>query len=474
MIKAKHFLDLFFYPKSVAVVGASRNERTNNYHLAGNLVKLGFPGRVYPVNPNATEILGLKAYPDVTSIEDDVDLAVISVPARSAPDVVRDCIAKKVKGITIVAGGFSETGPDGNRLQDEIRALLSENGIRAVGPNALSPVNSANSFIIGFTSTAARLPRGGLSIIFQSGFYQPRLNWLAFDVRLRLCKLLDLGNKMDINEVDALEYLAQDDDTRVIALHMESIAGDARRLMSLMRETTPHKPVIVLKSGRTTAGARAAQSHTGALMKSTDTIVDSALKQAGAIRAQGMDEFFDLSKAFEYLPPPRGNRVAISTFSGGEGVLTTDAVELNGLEVARPGEESRRKLSELFPPWEIPLNPFDAGVAGQFHSSVNVIEDFVEAGTADPNVDCLAVQVGGPPRSPGRPDTVSEETAMRAYHQALDSGKPVVAWTVDASTSSPFIQQLDRNGVPVFASAERAIRALGAVWRYWARRRSNE
>ena len=473
MSNSTHFLDLFFYPRNVAVVGASRSQRSNNYYLAENMVRLGFPGKVFPVNPNATEILGLKAYPNIGSIEDEVDLAVISVPARMTLGIVRECVAKKVKGITIVAGGFSEIGTDGRKTQDEILSLLRANGIRAIGPNALSPVNSANSLIVGFGPTTRKLPRGGLSFIFQSGLYQPRLNWLTFDLNLRISKLIDLGNKMDINEVDALEYLAQDEDTRVIALHMESIAGDARRFMQVLRETTPHKPVIVLKSGRTAAGAKAASSHTAAIMKSSDTVVDVALRQAGAIRVHGLDEFFDLAKAFEYLPPLKGNRVAIATFSGGEGVLTTDAAELNGLAVAEPGAVTRQKLVKIFPPWEIPLNPFDTGVTGQLHGGVYVAREFIMAVADDPAVDCAAIQIGGGPWVMGQTDKEQKDgtpkrndNAATPFLNLVARGKTVVTWTVDPGIKGGQIQQLEENGIPVYPSAERAVRALGAVWRY--------
>ena len=275
----QHFLDLFFNPKSVAVVGATRNVNTPNFSLVANLVKLKYPGKVYPVNPNAKEVMGLRAYPDVQSIEGEIDLAVLSVPALSTLGVVKDCVAKGVKGITITAGGFSEIGTEGKKMQGEIRSLLRESGIRTIGPNALSPINSANKFIIGF-GPADKLPRGRVSLIFQSGFYQPRFNWLVSDFHLSFNKLIDLGNKMDINEVDALEYFAQDESTKAIAMHLESIAGDGRRFLQLLKDITREKPVIVLKSGRTEAGAKAASSHTGAIIKSSDAIFDTALKQA--------------------------------------------------------------------------------------------------------------------------------------------------------------------------------------------------
>jgi len=461
MGETEHFLDLFFNPKSVAVVGASRNQETVNYFLVSNLVNLKFPGKVYPVNPNATEIMGLKAYPRVTDIEDEVELAVISVPARITLDIVRDCVAKKVKGITIIAGGFSETGTDGQKTQNEIRRLLQENGIRAIGPNALSPINSANNFVIGFRPTS-KLPRGGLSFIFQSGLYQPRLEWLLNEFHLNIAKLIDLGNKMDINEVDALEYMAQDEDTTVIAMHLESIAGDARKFMRIMKEITPTKPVIVLKSGQTPAGAKAASSHTAAIIRSSDAVVDTAMKQSGAIRVSGLDEFFDLGKAFEYLPLPQGNRVAITSYSGGEGVFTTDCAQLQGLEPAELSTETYQKLSEVFPPWPIPINPFDSGVAGQFHS-FDVVNRFVEALVDDPNVDCAAVQVGIPPQLAA---SSTGKQLLKPYTDLTARGKPVTVWGMDPDASARMNKDLESCRIPFYPSAERAMRALGALWRY--------
>jgi len=468
----RHFLDLFFHPESVAVVGASRTMRSPNFFLVSNLVNLGFPGEIYPVNPNAKEIMGLKTYPNLKSIEDDIDLAVISVPAKITLDIVKDCVAKKVKGITIIAGGFSETGEGGKKVQDEIFSLLRDNGIRAIGPNALSPVNTANNFIIGF-GPAEKMPQGGLSFIFQSGLYQPRLNWLLSDFNLNLNKLIDLGNKMDINEVDALEYFSQDESTRVIAMHLESNAGDARKFMRLLDSTIRNKPVIVLKSGRTAAGAKAASSHTGALMKSTDTIVDAALKQTGAIRAQGLDEFFDLAKVFEYLPPLKNNRLAISSFSGGEGVITTDFSQLYGLTLAEVGTETQRKLRTIFPPWEIPFNPFDIGVAGQFHTRDDALAVIVDAFAGDPDVDCLALQMvdHAPPKADSQALPKGVERMMSMFSQAIKKGKALAVWMTSPTGGSGGITKLlESNRIPVFPSAERAVRALAALYRYSALR----
>jgi len=462
----QHFLEGFFNPGSVAVVGASRNMGSPNYFLVANLVNLKFAGKVYPVNPNAKEISGLKAYPDLQSIEGDIDLVVISVPARLTLDIVKDCVARKVKRITIIAGGFSEIGEEGKKVQEEIRRLLKENGIRAIGPNALSPVNTANKFIIGF-GPAEEMPRGGLSFIFQSGLYQPRLNWLLNDFHLNLNKLIDLGNKMDINEVDALEYFGQDEETRVIALHLESIAGDARRFMELLKETTKRKPVIVLKSGHTEAGAKAASSHTGAIMKSSDTVIDTALKQAGAIRVGGMDEFFDLAKIFEYLPPLKGNRVALACFSGGEGVITTDFSQQHGLTLAEPGRESYEKMREIFPPWEIPLNPFDLGVAGQLNPNKDIFSITLDAFANDPDVDCVAMQVTEMHRPWLSALEKRQNPLVKRLIEVKERGKAVVVWLIaPPGGGDELVKQLEAERIPVYPSAERAMRALGTLYRY--------
>lgn len=452
-----HFLHSFFYPESVAVVGASRNPDTVNYHLVANLVKLKFAGKVYPVNPNAEEILGLKVYPDVTSIEGDVDLAVVSVPAPKTPDIVKECVAKGVKGMVLTAGGFSEIGTKGGEVQNEMRRLLSENGIRATGPNSLSPINSRNNFIVSF-GPVKKLPQGGISFIFQSGLYEPRFNWMLTGFHLYLSKLLDLGNKMDVNEVDALEYLGHDPDTKVIAMHLESVAGDGRKFMQVLKETTRKKPVVVLKSGRTATGTKAASSHTGAIIKSSDAVFDTLLKQAGAIRVFDLEDFFDLAKIFEYLCPLKNNRVAITTLPGGEAVITTDFCQLNGLTMAEVSGETYQKLHAIFPPWEIPANPFDMGVSSQFHAGIDTYAVFLNTMVDDPNVDCFAIHLGGWQHRSGQ--------LTRTFSEVIKKGKPLVTWVADPRDNSGLIDELESNRVPVYPSARRAVRALAALYKY--------
>jgi acyl-CoA synthetase (NDP forming) len=285
-------------------------------------------------------------------------------------------------------------------------------------------------------------------------------------MHLNLNKLIDLGNKMDINEVDALEYFKQDPTTEVICIHMESIAGDGRRFFRLLKEITPQKPAIVLKSGRTPAGAKAASSHTGAIIKSTDIVFDTALRQAGAIRVQGLDEFFDLAKVFEYYPPLAGNRIAIASFSGGEGVITTDFCHFNGLTLAEPTSESVKKLHTIFPSWEIPANPFDTGVSSQFRPGIDVVSVFAETLADDPNVDCLAIQMGGPPQLAGMAPLERTEKLVTFYRDVVRRGKAIALWTTDPRSTKDMVDALEAARIPVYPSAERAVRALGALYRY--------
>lgn len=458
--RESHFLEKFLYPESVAVVGASRNPLRPNHHLVANLIRLGYPGKIYPVNPEAGDILGIKAYPDLGSIEGPVDLAVLAVPHTLTFSLLKDCLAKKIDRVTIVAGGFSETGERGKKIQREMADFLRKNGIRAIGPNALGPLNAATNFAISFFPVQ-KLKSGGLSFIFQSGLYEPRLEWLFSDFNLHLAKLIDLGNKMDVHEGDALEYLSRDPETRVIAVHLESIEGNGRAFFRLLRETARQKRVVVLKSGRTAEGAAMAASHTGVLVKGSDAVFDAALRQAGAIRAQNIEEFFDLARALERFGALtlKGNRLAVATLPGGEAVVVTDLCRQLGFSLARFSAETRAKLKPVFPPWDISGNPFDLGVTLQFHNPLKVYETLLEAAAADPNVDGLVVQL------PSRTFSVPEDF-RQVFAGAAMKDKPIALWLAGTpSGRHEFLEWLEERNLVVFPSAERALQALQALRR---------
>lgn len=459
--KDEHFLAKFFEPESVAIVGASNNPARITYNLVRNLIKLGFRGRIYPVNPSEKEIQGLKAYPSVKEIPETVDLAVIGVSYTVTPGVLKECVDKGIKRVTLIAGGFSEAGVEGKRIQAQMAEMARQNGIRVIGPNALSPISVKTGLCISF-HTIDSIKAGGLSLIFQSGLYEPRAGWLLNDFHYHLNKIIDLGNKMDVNEVDALSYLVEDPETHVIGIHLESIGGEGREFLRLIREaSTKGKRVVVLKSGRSEAGARAALSHTGALVRGNDRVFDNAIRQCGALRARSLEDFFDLTRSLERFGPlsMRGNRVFIATFPGGEGVIVTDLLEQEGLCLADPGSATLDKLRPIFPPWDIPANPFDLGLTMQFHDPGSIYLTVLDAMIAEPNVDALAMQI--------HPESLRfPKELMGIFARSAQAGKPIVLWLAGMESGRhENLMWLEEKGVPVFPSPEKAVAALAALHR---------
>jgi acyl-CoA synthetase (NDP forming) len=456
-----HFLERFFKPESVAIVGASNNPMRVNYHLVANLTRLGYRGRIYPVHPSEREIQGIKAYQGVKDIPETVDLAVIGVSYAVTPQVLKECVDKGIKRVTLIAGGFSEAGEKGKSVQAEMARMIRQNGIRALGPNALSPINVKAGLCISFHAIESIKP-GGLSLIFQSGLYEPRSGWLLNDFNYHLNKLIDLGNKMDVNEVDALGYLVDDPETHVIGIHLESIGGDGREFLRLIRKaSTQGKRVVVLKSGRSEAGKKAALSHTGALVQGNDRVFDGAMRQCGALRAHSLEDFFDLTRGLERFGPLslKGNRVFIATFPGGEGVIVTDLLEQEGLRLAETGSASLEKLRAIFPAWDIPANPWDLGLTIQFHDPVSIYPTVLDAMIAEPNVDALAIQI--------HPEALLlPKELMGIFHQAAKAGKPIALWLAGMESGRhENLMWLEDRGVPVFPSPEKAVRALAALHR---------
>ena len=289
-------------------------------------------------------------------------------------------------------------------------------------------------------------------------------------------KILDMGNKMDINEVDALAYFLRDENTKVIAMHIESLKGNVNDFFDLLKSVSRQKPTIILKSGRTPEGSRAAASHTGSLALENDLIFSGMIKQTCAVRAQNMDEFFDLAKAFSFLELPKRNRLAVITFSGGEGVMATDSCGMNGFAPASLSQNTHQRLKDIYPPWEIPWNPFDAGVSITFHlSDIASFFQTLAAIPQDENVDCTIMQI--PPSFFSELLTESNlsknpvETTSDPFIQCLTgimgNGKPFAMWcTAMDSREMEFVEKLEARSLPVFHSSDRAIKSLSAMYRY--------
>jgi acyl-CoA synthetase (NDP forming) len=460
-----HFLNSFFYPGSIAVVGASNNEDALSFGLFYNLINLGFKGKLYPVNPNTPEILGVRTYKTLREIEGNVDMVISAVSAERTVDILDQYIEKKVKALVIVSGGFSETGDHGLEVQNSIAQKLQASGIRTIGPNTLSPICFDSNLVISFRKIKT-MRKGCVSMIFQSGMYDPRLNWLVNDFHLGINKILDLGNKMDINEVEAIEYLADDESTGVICIHTEAIKSDGHKFFEALRTAARKKPVILLKGGSSADGARAAASHTGSIIKESDFLLNGILKQAGVIRAQYIEEMLDFAKAFEYVGAPgpeAGKRCAVASFSGGEGVLTTDICNQAGFSMSVPDARTVEGLKQLFPSWQINANPIDMGICFQFYQHDSFFETYLSNMAGDPNTDCLLVQF------PDIEKLFMREDLYKSFEAVKRTGKPIVSWaaTRDPGMIKP-IEVMELHHIPIYYSASSALKSLAALYQYTA------
>lgn len=463
-MRQEDIFDGFFNPKSVAVIGASRNPARIGHNLVANLLRLQFRGRIYVIHPQGGELLGIPTFRTIKDLPEVPDLAVIGVPQDLAPELLRECASKGIKRAVIVAGGFSEAGEEGRKAQEEMRSIVREYRMRAVGPNALSPINPMAGLAVSFHPIENITP-GGTSLIFQSGLYEPRLEWLVGNFGLRINKLMDLGNKMDVNEVEVMDYMLRDPQTKVIGIHLESAEGGARELWRTMKSAAiKHIPVVVLKGGRSESGARAAASHTGVMARFDDSLFQAALRQAGAIKADHIEDFFDLCKALERMSSRKmmGPRIAFATLPGGEGVIVMDLCEMMGLRPAVISPSSIEKVRGVFPRWDIGGNPFDLGVCLQFHNPVKVYDLYLEAMLQDPGVDAIALML---PRWASR----LPQEFLKPFERAFEAPKPTVVWIPGMfGGESPGLRHLEDNGIPVFPSPEKAIRALSCLFRFQA------
>jgi acetyl coenzyme A synthetase (ADP forming)-like protein len=346
-----------FRPRSVAVVGASRTRSTIGYEVLRNLLRGGFTGAVYPVNAKSPVVQSLKAWPTVSAIPDPVDLAILVLPAAAVLETVEDCGKKGVKALIVITAGFAETGLAGAALQDTLRERIHHYGMRMVGPNCLGVVNADPAVSMNATFAPTFPPFGNVAFSSQSGALGLAILDQASALGVGISQFVSLGNKADLSGNDLLEYWEQDDATQVILLYLESL-GNPQRFMEISRRVSRKKPIVVVKAGRTDAGARAASSHTGSLA-GLDVAVEALLGQAGVIRTDTIHELFEVAGLLANQPPPAGKRVAIVTNAGGPGILASDACESRGLVVASLDRDSQHALRGFLPPEASVLNPVD-------------------------------------------------------------------------------------------------------------------
>ena len=348
-------LNSLFNPNSIAVVGTSRKPGKVGHEIVRNLLNAGFKGRIIPINPFADEILGLKCYKDIEQYPGKVNLSLIAVQAPLVTDAVISSIKAGVRAIVVTSSGFAECGPDGAAIQQQISKLCTDAHVHLLGPNCFGLINTSNCLNASF---AKQLPKtGGISVFSQSGSLCTALLEWASVHGLGIAKVVSLGNKADLNEVDFLESFAKDDETTVVVGYLESISS-GKEFLKAARAVTSSKPFILLRAGITKAGIGAASAHTGTIA-GADTAYAAAFRHAGVIRVESLDALFDCTAAFSTQPCPKGDRVAVITNAGGPAVLAADAVEQFGMTLAKIEEDHVELLKQQLPPAAIAYNPID-------------------------------------------------------------------------------------------------------------------
>ena len=453
-----------FEPKSVAVVGASDDENKFGYFLMKNLINFGYDGKIFPVNKKRETVLGLKCYPTVDSIPDEVEAAITLIPAKFIPQVMKDCAQKGVKGIIVCTSGFRETGEEGIKLEKEIIDIAEKAGIRIVGPNTTGILNAIN----GFTSTFVILPqprKGSVSFIAQSGmFASVMLEYMLTTQPFGFSKLAGLGNKVDVDDADILEYLNQDNNTKVIAVYMEGVS-DGRKFYQVAKKIAAKKPIVILKSASSKSGGEASLTHTGSLMVK-DEIFDALCRSTGLIRVEDLEELIDLTKAFALCPLPKGKKIGIIAYTGGGCVMSSDACERYGLELAKFSNSTMSKLTEHAPSFAIIRNPIDAELIRQGVGDMNAsLELSLEAVANDENVDAISVVLVGLSST----KTIWDIDIKRIFAKIREEHpeKPIVATTLAGrELIEEHKKKFDELGIPFFPSLLRNIRALAALVKY--------
>lgn len=453
----------FFEPVSVAAIGSLREIMGTAYWLIHNLQRFGFTGPIYPVNPNSdyTEVFGSTVYSTINDVPGPVDLAVLITPPNITPEIIEQCANKGVKAVVVLSEGFAESGGEGIVLQRQLADIAHQSGIRIMGPNTFGVVNAANGVVtIAPYLDLEKFTVGGIAVCSQTGSTGPHQMPIG-DSAYPISKMCDIGNKCDVDEADMLDYLADDPETKVVAMHLEDVR-DGPKFMAAARNLVARKPLVVLKTGRSEAGAKASVSHTGSMMGS-DRIYDAALRQVGAIRVDTWQELWEVPKTLLYQPLPKGNRFAIVTFTGGQGVIAADAAEAAGLEVAKFSPSTVEKLVEVFP--RLGGNPVDVGPAmsdSRSQSSSNpfsALEEAIGLTLNDENVDCATIVFStGRQIVPAYPMVVDMLVRL-----TQDIPKTVNFWVYGTCIDAmhELSRQLQEQGLPAYLDLDMAIKSLG-------------
>lgn len=457
-------IDAVFHPKSVAVIGASRHPGSVGHSLLANILDSRFQGVVYPVNPHAQAILGIKAHPRVVEIPDEVDLAVVIVPAPLVPPVLEECGVKGIKGAIVISAGFKEVGGHGVELESRIKEIVRRYGISLVGPNCLGVINTAPETSLNATFGTLMPKPGNIGFISQSGALAVAVLDYAKEANIGFSKFISMGNKAGLTENELLLYLSRDPKTDVVLMYLEDLV-DGREFIAIARKITSHstnpKPIIALKAGRTVSGARAASSHTGSLAGS-DKVYDAIFDQCGVMRGETLEEVFDYVKAFSTQPLPRGKNVAIVTNSGGPGILATDSCIRYGLHIPPLFAKTKKALKAVLPPTASLNNPVDLIAEAQHEQ----YEKALRAVLSQKNIHS-AIVILTPTAFTDVERIAKSIIKVRKHHE-----KPILCCFLGVYDVSKGIDQLEENRIPAYRFPESAARSLAkmANFTWWLKR----
>ena len=455
--KTKHELDGLFRPRSVAVIGASRRKGTIGREMLHNILRSEFNGKVFPVNLRETVVHSIKAYSTILDVPDAVDLAIVIVPKNNVREVVAQCGEKGVKGVVVISAGFSETGPEGKKRERAVLAVVREYGMRMIGPNCFGVVNTDPEISLNGTFGKTFPNRGKLGFITQSGAMGEAIMNQAAGLGIGFSIVASIGNKADISSNDILTYLKDDPNTDTILMYLENF-GNPRHFTRIAREISRTKPIVVVKSGRTSLGAKAASSHTGAL-GGLDVGVDALFEQAGVMRVETVEELFDVAMALSSQPVPKGNRVCVVTNAGGPGILATDALINNGLEMPPLSKKvvtELRKFSSEDASFSNPMDMVAGAGAEQFRLTLGAIRK-------DKQYDTI-IPIFVPPV------TIDQLEVAHSIQEALKgSGKSVYVSFMGAGEGSTGVDYLRDNNIPVYVFPEAIAKVLATLegYRQW-------
>ncbi len=454
-------LDKFFNPKSVAVIGASKQRGKVGFSILEAL-KDGYKGEIYPINPNEQEIMFLKVYRSVLEVKEPIDLAVIAVPKEVVTKVLKECVKKRVEAVVIVTSGYSEIGD--RKAEEELLKTIKGSKTRIIGTNCLGVYDGSSQVDTLFLpeSKLRRPLEGSISFISQSGAFGSTLLDLIADQKIGIAKFISYGNQADLKDVDFLDYLGQDEKTKVIVMYMEGVS-DGRKFMEVARKVSAKKPVIIFKSGKTQKGSEAAASHTGSLAGSYN-VYKAAFRQSGILEAETIEDIFDFAKALEKQPVAKGAKIAVVTNGGGFGVIASDALVESKLELPEFSAESVEALKKVLPGYGTVHNPLDlVGDADQerYRGALEIL-------IKDKNIDGIIVisLFQTVSLNPSVIDVISEIKNK--------TKKPIVVCATGGEFTRRCLADLDAKGIPTYITPERAVKAMASLVRYGEILRENK